>query len=75
MLSDELPQIIRNWHKPSRPHTSGVRTKAASDALTEWALETVSNMIDLEMKNLKHVLKSSPSDLTEENLLQVRLNN
>ena len=27
MLSEELPQILRNWLKPPRQHSAGIRTK------------------------------------------------
>jgi hypothetical protein len=73
MLSEELPQILRNWLRPPRQHSAGVRTKAARQALNEWALSTVCKAVNDEMKDLKTFLKSSPSDVSEECLLDIEL--
>ncbi|KAI0687914.1 hypothetical protein BC835DRAFT_1419565 [Cytidiella melzeri] len=41
MHSEQLPGILKNWHKPPRPHSWGVRTTAARNAMDDWALENV----------------------------------
>jgi hypothetical protein len=73
MLSDDLPQILQHWYRPPRSHGAGIRTKAAHDTMSEWALKTVQETINNEMKCLKPLMKSKPSDLTEESLLDIRL--
>jgi hypothetical protein len=75
MLSEELPDILRNWLRPPRQHSAGIRTKAARQALNEWALSTVCKAVNNEMKDLKTFLKSSPSDVSEESLLSIQLDN
>ena len=72
MLSDDLPGILQNWYRPPRSHSAGIRTKAAHDTMAEWALKTVLEMVDGEMRDLKHVMRSPPSDLTEEGLLGIK---
>jgi hypothetical protein len=75
MLSEELPEVLRNWLRPPRQHSAGVRTKAARQALNKWALRTVCETINDEMKGLKTFLKSSPADVSEESLLSIQLDN
>ena len=55
MLSEELPQILRNWLRPPRQHSAGVYAKAACRALNEWAIRWGN-------KGLKMFLKFSPLD-------------
>jgi|ERR1700722_15101014 len=71
MVSDELPEILANWHKPPRAHGAGTRTKAALEAMNRWAMETVMETIDSEMRALKAVMNSPQSNLTEESLLGI----
>ena len=42
--------------------------------MNEWALGTVCEAVNEEMKCLKTVLKSSPSDVSEDTLLNIQLN-
>jgi len=69
MLSDELPQILRNWLKPPRQHSAGIRTKAANESIRESALGIVCDAIDNEMKGLKTIFKSSSLNVSKESLL------
>jgi hypothetical protein len=75
MLSEELPKILQNWLRPPQQHSAGIRMKAACQALNEWALGTICEVVNDEMKGLKTFLKSSPADVSEESLLSIQLNN
>jgi hypothetical protein len=69
MLSEELPEILQNWLTPPQQHSAGIHTKAAHQALNEWALGTICEAINEEMKGLKVCLKLSPLDVAEDSLL------
>jgi hypothetical protein len=73
MLSDELPIILKNWHQPPRQHNAGVRTKAAKVAMMDWALETLCSSVDDEMSELGPVMQFPQEDLSEEALLDIRI--
>ncbi|KAI0685910.1 hypothetical protein BC835DRAFT_1420806 [Cytidiella melzeri] len=73
MHSEQLPGILKNWHKPPRPHSWGVRTTAARNAMDDWALENVTARINREMRLFAPQLLSPPQDITEESLLATRL--
>jgi hypothetical protein len=47
--------------------------KAAHQAMNEWALSTICKAVNDEMKDLKTFLKSSPSHVSEECLLDIEL--
>jgi hypothetical protein len=73
LISDDLPQILHKWLNPPRSHASGARTKAIRENIKAWALETVLETLDGELKCLKKVMKSKPSELTEAALLDIKL--
>ena len=73
LISDDLPQILRKWLNPPRSYASGARTKAVRENIKTWALETVLETMDSELKCLKKVMKSKPSELTEAALLDIKL--
>jgi len=71
MLSDELPGILANWHWPPRSHGQGIRTKAARDAMNNWALETVCEIMDHELDILKPTMLFPQENLSEDALLSI----
>jgi hypothetical protein len=72
MHSEELGSILANWHQPPRQHDTGVRTRAAKEAMTGWAIETVSDLIDDEIQALGPSLSLPREDLSEESLLAIK---
>ena len=72
MHSEELACILANWHQPPRQHDTGIRTRAAKEAMTSWAIETVSDMIDDEIQALEPALTLPREDLSEESLLSIK---
>ena len=70
MHSEELGSILANWHQPPRQHDTGIRMKAAKEAMTSWAIETVSDLIDDEIQALEPVLP-----LLRENLSRITAGN
>jgi hypothetical protein len=42
--------------------------------LNKWALRTICEVINDEMKGFKRFLKASPEDVSEESLLSIQLN-
>lgn len=71
MVSDELPQILRNWHQPPRQHNAGIRTKAAQHAMSEWALDTICDTLDRELTTVADLLSLPQEELSEEALLSI----
>jgi hypothetical protein len=71
MVSDELPDILKNWHQPPRQHNAGIRTKAAQQAMTDWALDTISETLDREMTALTDLMSLPQDELSEEALLSI----
>jgi hypothetical protein len=72
MVSDKLPGILAHWRRPPRRHNFGIRTKAAYDTMNEFSLDTVFDLVDNEMGSLEDVFSSPQSELSEENLLNVK---
>jgi hypothetical protein len=72
MMSDELPSILANWHRP-RTHNCSTRTKAAIDVMNTCALDIISETLGNEMQVLKPVMKFLQQDLSEESLLGISL--
>jgi hypothetical protein len=72
MMSDELPVILSNWHKPPRRHNAGIRTKAAKQAMEHWALETLYQTFDEELSALAPTMELPQEELSEETLLSIR---
>jgi len=71
MVSIELPTILSHWHKPPRLHNSGFRTKGAHEVMTEWAIATVSTLLDSEMAPIDTIM--TPNEpLSEEALLATK---
>ena len=50
MLSDDLPQILDNWFRPSRSHSAGTCTQAGRRTMRDWSVDTVCRIVDEEMK-------------------------
>ncbi|KAI0686290.1 hypothetical protein BC835DRAFT_1226530, partial [Cytidiella melzeri] len=73
MHSEQLPGILKNWHKPPQPHSWGVCTTAARNAMDDWALENVTARINREMRLFAPQLLSPLQDITEESLFSTRL--
>jgi hypothetical protein len=70
--SELLPGILRLWHHPPRAHNRGVRTEAVCQAMEDWALNTVCNVLDRESDNLKEYMKFPQEDLSQETLLAIK---
>ncbi len=73
MMSEELPRILQRWHCPPREHGRGIRTKAGRKVMTEWAADLTKRRLNSEMSALAPLLRSPPSELSEESLLQLNL--
>lgn len=71
MWSEELPTILRNWHRPPREHLRGVRTKAVRAAMDSFAQDLVVRRINRDMRALGPLMKSPNSEFSEEALLAV----
>jgi len=72
MHSEELASILANWHQPPRTHGSGVRTMAAKEAMNLWAIATVSDLIDDEIKALEPILSLPKKNVSEKSLLAIK---
>jgi hypothetical protein len=70
--SELLPKILRLWHHPPRAHNRGVRTEAARQAMEDWALDTVCNVMGRELENLDEYLKFPQEELSQETLLAIK---
>ncbi len=73
MCSEELPTIIKNWHRPPRKHNAGIDTHAANKALETWAVDLVLSRVNTEMQDLAPAMRSPPSQLSEESLLSIKM--
>jgi len=71
MVSDELPTILENWHKPPCAHGQGIRTKAAKKAMTDWALGMICEKVDDEMQTIKDLMSLPQEEISEESLLSI----
>jgi hypothetical protein len=71
MVSNELPDILKNWHQPPCQHNAGIRTKAAQQAMTDWALDTICEALDREMMALTDLMSLPQDELSEEALLSI----
>jgi hypothetical protein len=71
MVSNKLPLVLSQWHKPPQTHSTGTRTKAAGKAMTSWALELICDDLDQEMHQLKLVMDSPQQELSEASLLGI----
>lgn len=69
MWSEELPTMLKNWHRPPRKHAVGISTKAANDAMQGVALAIVTRQVNAEMRELAPIMLSPPSELKEDSLL------
>ena len=72
MNSEELPEILKNWHKPPRKHGDGIRTQAAHGIITTFALGIACNTIDEEMSALVDIMSLLQEELSEDALLSIR---
>lgn len=68
-LSDELPRLLRVWHKPPRTSQKGQRPLGAKLAMQTFAEECVSELVDRELRQSAHIFLSNPEDTSEEQLL------
>ncbi|KAI0691820.1 hypothetical protein BC835DRAFT_1509188 [Cytidiella melzeri] len=73
MHCEQLPGILKNWHKPPRGHERGVTTRGALNAMNEWAVDNVKARLNREMREFAPQLESPPEDMSEEYLLGIRL--
>lgn len=72
ILSDELLGILAHWRRPPRKHSSGIRTRAAYDTMTKFAINTVFEVVDTEMGALNTIFSSPQDELSEESLLEIK---
>lgn len=71
MVSDELPAILRRWHRPPRTHGKGTRTRGAIRSLDEFSVEVVRHRANKEMRKVGELMRSPPSELSGKNLLAI----
>jgi len=71
MNSEELPGILKNWYKPPRKHNSGVRTQAAHEVMTGFALGITFGILDNEISALANIMSLPQEHLSEETLLSI----
>jgi hypothetical protein len=72
MNSEELLEILKNWHRPPRKHGAGTRTQAAHGTMAAFALGITCNTLDEEMSALADIMSLPQEDLSEEVLLSIR---
>ena len=72
MHSEELVGILANWHQPPHIHGTGVRTRAAKEAMNLWAVTTVGDLIDNELKALEPILSLPKQKVSEISLLAIK---
>ncbi|TBU21646.1 hypothetical protein BD311DRAFT_782804 [Dichomitus squalens] len=75
MGSEELPRILERWYKVPRASTSRhhhVRPQGAREALEEFALGCVEEMVDRELEASSHLFRSPSDCLSEEGLTRFR---
>ncbi|KAH7917913.1 hypothetical protein BV22DRAFT_1076546 [Leucogyrophana mollusca] len=68
LMSEQLPCMLPDWHKPPRNHNKGRRPAGARRALEEFAVNCTTSMIDREMEHLAPHFLSSPDELSQEHL-------
>ena len=73
MHSPQLPGILQKWHRPPRHHKSGIKTRAAKEALDLWALSNVTARINREMRLYAPQLEAPAKSVTEDELLSINL--
>ncbi|CDO73891.1 hypothetical protein BN946_scf185016.g48 [Trametes cinnabarina] len=73
LSSEELPALLRTWYKPPRGHSRGVRSKGASAALEDFALQRVLANVQCEMAAVGTYMRTKPSDLSSEALLSIKI--
>jgi len=74
LVSDKLPEILKNWFKPRQWHSAGIHTEAGHGQLAKWAFYAVSCSIETEMRTLKPLLQLPDSKLTND-LAEIDLGN
>lgn len=73
MHSEELPGILKRWHKPPRDHDRGISTRGGRDALNAWAMSNVIARINGELRQTAELFASPPEEMTEKQLLAIDL--
>ena len=73
--SELLPRILKIWHHPPCIHNRGVQTEAACQAMEDWALDTVCDILDKELDNLEEYLKFLQEELSQDTLLAIKWDN
>ncbi|EGN96567.1 hypothetical protein SERLA73DRAFT_75461 [Serpula lacrymans var. lacrymans S7.3] len=72
MVSDELPNIIRRWHKPPRPKdTHHVRASGSRTVLQDFVFDCVSNVLDEELRGIEDLARCPPEDVSKEGLTSI----
>ncbi|KAI0683151.1 hypothetical protein BC835DRAFT_773655 [Cytidiella melzeri] len=74
MHTDMLASILEKWYWPPRKHGEAIRTKAARTTMERWAEENVCMRMNREMRLLKPLVLSPPEELSDESLLNIKLN-
>ncbi|KAI0700076.1 hypothetical protein BC835DRAFT_1412261 [Cytidiella melzeri] len=73
MHCEQLPGILKHWHKPPRLHEQGISTRRARDTMDRWSLDNVTARLNREMQIFSPHLESPPEHISEENLLGTSL--
>ncbi|KAI0702348.1 hypothetical protein BC835DRAFT_1411184 [Cytidiella melzeri] len=73
MHCEQLPGILKHWHKPPCLHKQGISTRGARDTMDRWALDNVTARLNREMRIFSPHLESPPEHMSEENLLGTSL--
>ncbi|KAF7800317.1 hypothetical protein EIP86_011567 [Pleurotus ostreatoroseus] len=69
MWSQELPVILKNWHKPPRRHNAGICTRAARSALDSLAEDVIKRRINTEMRTIAPFMRAPPDEVKAANIM------
>ncbi|KAI9061340.1 hypothetical protein FKP32DRAFT_1604925 [Trametes sanguinea] len=73
LSSKELSPLLQAWYRPPRGHNRGIKTKGASAALEDFALQQVLGKVQREMALVGTYMRTKPTDLSSEALLSIKL--
>ncbi|KAH9839550.1 uncharacterized protein C8Q71DRAFT_704368 [Rhodofomes roseus] len=70
---EDLGDFLRRVHMPPRKHDAGINTEGAHDVLLNFAMDTISRIMNREMKALDPLMRAPQGEISEEKLCGIRL--
>lgn len=74
LCSDELPMLLRRWHKRPKRHSAGQKTSSGRHTMEDFALELTKDRINSEIRELIPILSMPASEFSRGALLGVDAN-